>query len=153
MYSLTLALHSFFRWMVLLALVCTITTACHGWLTRKRFRKFDTILRQVTVSVSHVQFLLGVILYCASPITRYFLSHFSEGVHNRDVRFFGMEHITMMFIGVALITQGSTISKRKATDVEKFKTVTLFFAIALLIIFLSIPWPFSPFTARPFWRF
>jgi hypothetical protein len=43
-------------------------------------------------------------------------------------------------------------SKRKPGDREKFKTMAIWFSIALFIIFLSIPWPFSPFTSRPYLR-
>lgn len=153
MYSITLTIHSFFRWLVLLSLVYAIYTAYSGWFAARPFRKYNGILRQVTVSMAHIQFTLGIILYFTSPITGYFIRNFSEAVHNRGQRFFGMEHITMMVIAVALITHGATLSKKRKTDLEKFKTMAIYFSIALVIIFLSIPWPFSPFTARPYWRF
>jgi hypothetical protein len=92
-------------------------------------------------------------LYFISPIVQYFLDHFSEAVHNRGQRFFGMEHITMMVIAVFMITHGSTLAKKRAESEKKFKAMALWYTIALLIIFLSIPWPFSPFTARPYFRF
>jgi hypothetical protein len=64
-----------------------------------------------------------------------------------------MEHSLMMLIAVITITIGSASAKRKTTDNEKFKTITLWFSIALLIILSSIPWPFVPFGAnRPFFR-
>jgi NADH:ubiquinone oxidoreductase subunit 2 (subunit N) len=63
-----------------------------------------------------------------------------------------MEHITMMFLSVALLTVGSSSAKRKRTDKEKFKTIAVFFTLGLLIIFLSVPWAFSPFTSRPYFR-
>jgi hypothetical protein len=153
MYSTTLIIHSFFRWLVLLSLLYAIFNAFRGWRTHKPFKKHDSILRQTTVSLAHIQFTLGVILYFTSPITGYFVRNFSEAVHNRGMRFFGMEHITMMVIAVALITHGASLSKKRETDTEKFKTMAIYFSIGLVIIFLSIPWPFSPFTARPYWRY
>ena len=63
-----------------------------------------------------------------------------------------MEHVTMMVIAVAVITIGSMSAKRKETDKEKFKTIAIWYTIGLVIIFLSIPWAFSPFTSRPYLR-
>jgi hypothetical protein len=57
-----------------------------------------------------------------------------------------------MFSAIIVITIGSAMAKRKATDRERFKTMLTWYAIALLIIFLAIPWPFSPFANRPYFR-
>jgi hypothetical protein len=57
-----------------------------------------------------------------------------------------------MFTAIIVITIGSAMAKRKATDRERFKTMLTWYAIALLIIFLAIPWPFSPFANRPYFR-
>lgn len=153
MYSLVLTLHSLVRWLVLASLLYSAYHSFRGWVTHKPFTKADNKIRQMVVTLSHLQFTIGLVLYAFSPIVRYFITHFNEGLHNRDARFFGMEHITMMVIAVTLITVGALRSKRKQTDREKFKTQAIWYSIALIIIFLSIPWPFSPFTARPYWRF
>ncbi|HWZ35774.1 MAG TPA: hypothetical protein VNW51_06410, partial [Mucilaginibacter sp.] len=68
------------------------------------------------------------------------------------IRFFGMEHITMMLIAITLITIGSAKIKQKPTDEQKFKAWAIWYTIALAIIFFSIPWAFSPFTSRPYYR-
>ena len=153
MYLTTLILHSFFRWLVLLSLVYGIFNAYRGWLTHKPLMKQDIILRKSIVILAQIQFGMGVVLYFTSPLTRYFVQNFREAIHNREIRFFGLEHITMMVIAVALITHGSSVANKKKTDSEKFKALALWFSIAMVIIFISIPWPFSPFTVRPYWRF
>jgi len=66
--------------------------------------------------------------------------------------FFGLIHILLMLIAIILITIGSAIAKRKTSDVEKFKTILIYYSISLLIIFIAIPWPFSPLAHRPFLR-
>ena len=152
MYSTLLTLHSFIRWLVLISLVLATYRAWRGWRDNKPFSRVDHGLRIGATSVVHTQFVLGVWLYFISPIVDYFLHHFTEAVHMREIRFFGMEHITMMLIAVTLITMGSSLSKRKATDKDKFKTMAIWFAIGLFIIFVSIPWKFSPFTSRPYLR-
>lgn len=152
MYSTLLAFHSLFRWLVLISLLVSIVIAWRGWQRRRAFSPLHNSLRHWTATIVHIQLLLGLWLYFISPITGFFLQNFREAVKIRDVRFFGMEHIVMMLIAVVIITIGSAKAKRRATDQEKFKTMTLWFLVGLIIIFLSIPWGFSPFTSRPYFR-
>jgi hypothetical protein len=152
MYTTLLALHSLTRWLVLGSLVFAICWAYRGWLLKKRYLKFDNAVRHTTATVAHVQLVLGVWLYFISPIVAYFLHNFSTAVHERAIRFFGMEHITMMLTGITVITIGSAKAKRKPTDQEKFKTIAIWFTVALLIILSSVPWSFSPLISRPNFR-
>lgn len=152
MYNTLLALHSFTRWLVLASMGFALFRAYRGRLLKKPFSKTDNMARVVSTEIAHVQLVLGLTLYFISPIVNYFLHNFSTAVHERSIRFFGMEHITMMLIAIILVTIGSAKTKRKATDQEKFKTMATWYTIALVIIFLSIPWSFSPFTSRPYFR-
>lgn len=152
MYALLLTLHSLFRWIFLLLLLYAVYQAWRGSISYKPFRKLDNTIRVVTVTAAHIQLTIGIILYFASPIISYFLHNFKEAVHQRDIRFFGMEHITLMILAVTFITVGSSSAKRKTTDQQKFKTIAIWFSIALFLILISIPWPFSPFTSRPYFR-
>ncbi len=152
MYPSLLALHSLTRWLVLSSLLFAIFRGYRGWLSGKTYLKFDDVVRHVTATVAHVQLILGIWLYFISPIVAYFLHNFSTAVHERAIRFFGMEHVTMMLTGIIIITIGSAKAKRKKTDQEKFKTMAIWFTIALLIILSSVPWSFSPLISRPNFR-
>jgi len=152
MYILLLALHSLTRWLVLISLFFAIYRAYRGWLLNQPFLKFDNTIRLITVTIAHIQLIFGLWLYFISPIVHYFLYNFNTAVHERQIRFFGMEHITVMLISIVLITIGSAKAKRKTTDKEKFKTIAIWFSIALLLILSSIPWAFSPLISRPYFR-
>ncbi|MDP9075925.1 MAG: hypothetical protein M3O71_00745 [Bacteroidota bacterium] len=152
MYLFILALHSLVRWFVLISLLFAIYRAYRGWLFNKSFSKFDNSVRLVTATIAHIQLTIGGCLYFISPIVSYFLQNFHEAVHERQIRFFGMEHVTMMLIAITLITIGSAKAKRKLTDREKFKCMAIWFTIALLVILSSIPWSFSPLINRPSFR-
>lgn len=152
MYSVLLTIHSLVRWLVLISLLIAIYRAYKGWFGNVPFTKFDNAIRIAAVTTAHVQLVLGISLYCISPIVRYFLNYFKAAVHEREVRFFGMEHITMMVIAIVLITIGSAKAKRQTTDRHRYKTMAIWFTIALVIIFSSIPWQFSPLTSRPYFR-
>jgi hypothetical protein len=152
MYAFILALHSLIRWFVLASLLFALYRAYAGWLGNKVYSKFDDRLRVITATIAHIQLTVGLWLYFISPIANYFISHFKEAVHERQIRFFGMEHVTMMLIGITLITVASAKTKRKTTDHDKFKTMAIWLTIALLVILSSIPWSFSPLISRPLFR-
>jgi len=153
MYNSILVLHSLVRWLLLFSLIFGLYRAYYGWKSKSIFGPWDNRARHVTATIAHVQLIFGLWLYFISPIVNYFFENFREAVHMREIRFFGMEHVTMMTIAITLLTVGSIKVKKKSTDQEKFKTMLIWYSIVLVIIFLSIPWKFSPFTARPYFRF
>ncbi|MFM7022303.1 MAG: hypothetical protein ACKOXB_04940 [Flavobacteriales bacterium] len=152
MYSTLLVFHSLLRWLVLISLLFAIFRAYKGWIAKKNFSAFDNAVRHWTASIAHIQLLLGVSLYFISPIIDYFLHHFKDAVHQREIRFFGMEHSLIMLLAIILLTIGSAKAKRKSTDREKYKTMAIWYTVALLLILSSVPWSFSPLTSRPNFR-
>jgi len=152
MYQTLTFLHSILRWLVLLSLLYSIFRAYKGYFSLGNFLKVDNIARQWTVTIAHIQLIIGIILYSQSPIIKYFWNNYDKVKESLDVLFFGMIHISLMLLSIILITIGSAVSKRKTTDREKFKTILFYFIIALVIIFIAIPWPFSPFANRPYLR-
>jgi len=140
------------RWALLIFLVWATVRTYYRWHHKKTFSRFDNQLRLVTVTLAHLQFMIGLILYSVSPIVRYFYQFFPQTIHQRSIRFFGMEHSTMMIISVILISIGAGKAKRKIQDTEKFKAIAFWYTLALVLIFINIPWPFSPFASRPYLR-
>lgn len=152
MYQVLLVSHNYFRWIVLAALLFSLYRAYRGWLGNKAFSAFDNSVRHITATICLIQLVLGIALYVVSPLIRYFWSNYSEAVHERDIRYFGMEHSTTMLVSILLITIGSVIAKRKRTDSDKFKAIAIWYTIGFLLIVASVPWPFSPMAQRPYFR-
>jgi phosphoglycerol transferase MdoB-like AlkP superfamily enzyme len=152
MYSSLLFFHSIFRWLVLVSLAYAIFKAYRGYSTGAIFTKADNTVRHWTATISHIQLMIGFTLYFISPVIKYFLGNMKQSFHQGDSWFFGSVHMILMFVSIMVITFGSAVSKRKTTDTEKFKTMFTWFVVALLIIFISIPWPFSPLANRPYIR-
>jgi len=152
MYQTLTFLHSTFRWLVLLSLLYAVFRAYKGYFSQKVFSKPDNSVRHWTATIAHIQLVLGITIYSQSPIIKYFWKNFDEAKESFDLLFFGLIHIFLMLLSIILITVGSAISKRKEADNEKFKTMLIYFLIALLIIFIAIPWPFSPLANRPYFR-
>ncbi|WP_353720690.1 hypothetical protein [Dyadobacter sp. 676] len=114
--------------------------------------KTDNTVRHVTATFAHIQLMLGYVLYFNSPFIAYFRTHYKEAIKQFDFVFFGMVHITLMTIAVVVITIGSSVAKRQEHAPAKFRTMTIYYAIAFVIILAAIPWPFSPLSARPYFR-
>lgn len=152
MHQSILICHSFIRWLVLVSLIYSIYRAYKGYSSKLSFTKKDELVRHWTATIAHIQLIFGILIYVQSPITRYLWSNFKEGIQNKDTIFFGLIHIVLMLIAIVLITIGSALAKRKLSDASKFKTILVWFSIALIIIFIAIPWPFSPLANRPYFR-
>jgi len=152
MYQTLTFLHSTFRWLVLLSLLYSIFRSYKGYFSEKEFSKTDNSVRYWTATIAHIQLILGIMLYSQSPIIKYFWKNFNEARESFDLLFFGLIHIFLMLFSIILITIGSSVSKRKTSDKEKFKVMLIYFIIALVVIFIAIPWPFSPLVNRPYFR-
>lgn len=152
MYQTLTFLHSTFRWLVLLSLFYALFTAYRGFFSKKEFSKTADSIRHWTATIAHIQLILGILLYSQSPIISYFWKNFNTVKASFELLFFGMIHIFLMLVAIVLITIGSALSKRRKADRDKFKTMLIWFSAALVIIFIAIPWPFSPFANRPYFR-
>lgn len=144
--------HSTIRWLVLASLVYSIYRAYKGYFSNAPFSKTDNYVRHWTATIAHIQLIFGIVIYTQSPIIKFFWNNFDEAITNLDLAFFGLLHIILMLTAIVMITVGSALSKRRTTDREKFKTILFWFSVSLIIILIAIPWPFSPFANRPYFR-
>jgi hypothetical protein len=151
-YALLLFLHSLFRWLVLSGLLFALFRGIRGCFGNKPFTLLDNKVRHIAATLAHVQLVIGYCLYFNSPLVQWFRAHYREAVRQLPVVFFGLIHIVLMTLSVVLITIGSAAAKRQRTDAGKFRTMTIWYGAALVIIFLAVPWPFSPLARRPFFR-
>jgi uncharacterized membrane protein len=152
MYRELLFLHGIVRWLVLILLICSVYVAWYGLRARRSYTKKVNALRHWTATVAHIQLMIGIVLYVKSPFVKmYFATPVKRG-ETSDGFFFGILHITMMLSAIAVLTVGSAMTKRKTMDRDKYNTMLLWFSIALFLIFLAVPWPFSPLSKRPLLR-
>ena len=152
MYTSLLFFHSLFRWLVVTSLTFAVFKGLKGWSGKSAFTKADDTTRHVTATISHIQLTIGYLLYFNSPVIAYFRSDYAEASKHFDFMFFGMIHILLMTIAVFVISIGSSVAKRRETSQAKFRTMAIWYALALIIIFCAIPWPFSPLANRPYFR-
>ena len=141
MYTGLLHLHNTLRWLILLSLVVTLVKYISGWVGNQPWKKTDNILGIVFTSLMDLQLLTGLVLYFfISPVTKLAMSDFGAAMKDPGLRFYAVEHFSMMLIAVVLVHIGRAKSKKAKTDSAKFKIATIFFLIALVVILAAIPW-------------
>lgn len=134
-------IHSYSAYLVLLLLVLSTANALIGLASKREYSAKDFRISLLTLITSHIQLLIGIILY----FTNNYVSQFSELgmgeiMKNRALRSTLVEHPTTMIIALALITIGYSKHKKKLTSKPKFKTLSIFYTIALVLILSKIPW-------------
>lgn len=152
MYQTLLFLHSTLRWLVLISLLYSIFIAYRGYFNKTAFSPTDNLVRHWTATIAHIQLMVGITIYTQSPIVKYFWNNFDQASESLDLLFFGLIHIVLMLVAITVLTFGSALSKRKPTDSQKFSTMLVYYSLALFLILIAIPWPFSPLAHRPFFR-
>src|SRR6266545_3852023 len=106
MYSTVLTVHSYIRWVALVAGVGATLAALRG--------KTDTADRWALAAVTtlDIQMLLGLILYLAlSPFTTEALQNFSAAMRNPPLRYWAVEHISLMFAAVIAAHVGRVLAR------------------------------------------
>jgi hypothetical protein len=151
MYSSLLILHSWLRWVVILAGVVAFARAASGTSGRKSWRPSDDRAGFWFIVALDVQFTLGLVMYFfGSMITAAALKDFGEAMSNPALRFWAVEHPFGMLVGIALAHIGRARARR-ADSFRRHKVAAIFFGLALVAILASIPWPGTP-NGRPLVR-
>ena len=148
MYTGLLHLHSSLRYVVLILLVVAGIKALIAWRKNKAFKPGDRKLYLFTMIAVHIQLLIGLVLYFVSPIVDKAYEDFGAAMKNPTLRFWAVEHFTVMLLAIILITIGHSSSKKQTNETAKHKQIAIFYLIGLVLILISIPWPFSS-VARP----
>ena len=151
LYAATLLIHSYLRWLVILAGLIAVARAVSGASRHAPWTPADDKAGFWFTAAVDAQFLLGILLYAfLSPFTHQAFGDFAAAMKNSMLRFWAVEHITGMIIGVALVHVGR-IRTRRADSLRRHKVAAIFFGLALVAILASVPWPGTP-AARPLFR-
>ena len=130
MYTGLLHTHSILRYFILIALVVVIIKGLIGLINKQPYGKWDNKLGLYLFIFTHMQLVVGVILYFVSP----FVKFGSETMSDKVTRYWTFEHIFSMVIAVVLITVARTSSKRMTNDEAKHKRMVIFNFVALVLI-------------------
>lgn len=141
MYNIVKNLHSYWAVLVLLVVGIAVINSLYKRFSGKDYLAFDFRISLFSLIVSHIQLLIGLILYFVSPRFDLF-SQLGMGEIMKDAtsRLYLIEHPIINIVAVALITIGYTKHKKKRTSKSKFNIIAVFYGIALLLLLSRIPW-------------
>ncbi len=134
MYTGLLITHSYLRYIILIMLVVVIITSLAGLINKKPYTDTDNKLGLFLFISTHLQLLLGLILFFISPAVQFS----GEAMKDPSTRYWLVEHNTAMIIAIVFITLARTTSKKMTLSEAKHKRMLIFNVIALAIIILAI---------------
>lgn len=141
MYNGLLHLHNSLRWIIIILLLVSLFQA---------FTKKEAIQKtslQLLIA-AHITLLLGLFQYFNSDVAGFKLIANMGGMGNvmksSFARFWVVEHLSAMLLAIVVIT----IARGKAKKLN-YRSASILYVVALLLIVAAVPWPFREEIARP----
>ncbi|WP_205502207.1 hypothetical protein [Rufibacter psychrotolerans] len=130
--------HSALAYLVLAGVGISLLSALAGLFGGKTFTDKNRKLGLLGLIPTHLQWVIGLILYFVSPLG----INNASGAAMKDAtsRLYFLEHPLMMVLAVVLITIGYSKAKRQVGTTRGFRTMTIFYALGLVLILSRIPW-------------
>lgn len=133
MYTTILTLHSWLRWVALIAGAVATFAALRGKADR------PGLIFMITLDI---QMLLGLVMYLAvSPVMEAIRADFGAAMKDPAARFWAVEHITMMLGAVILAHVGRILARKSAPPESRNMKLFICFGIATVMMLLGTPWP------------
>jgi NADH:ubiquinone oxidoreductase subunit 2 (subunit N) len=127
---------------VLAILALVFIYVLYSFVSKKPFTEKVRKSALVGLIVSHLQLLVGLVLYFISPVG---ISNFSgEAMGDSMARLYMLEHPLTMIIAIILITVGYSKAKKKGDNATRYKKILIYYGLGLFLILLRIPWSAWP---------
>lgn len=139
MYTGLQHLHSGIAYLALLALIIVIVLMLIGALTGREFTEKDRKIAMIAFIFSHIQLLVGLILYFVSPLGFSLLTG-GGAMSDPVARLTALEHPVINIIAIIVISIGYIRAKKITVSRNKFRSIYMMYAIGLLLILSRIPW-------------
>lgn len=140
MYSTLQMIHSYWAYLVLTIIIIASFNALAKYFGGKEFHAIDFRISLFTLIVSHIQLLIGLVLYFVSPNGFKNISANGMGGLDSFARLLAVEHPFVGILAVTFITIGYSKHKKKLTSRPKFKVLSVFYTLGLLLVLSRIPW-------------
>lgn len=142
MYSTMQFIHSYWAYVVVIVVFLATINALAGFFSKKEYSAKDFRISLFALIVTHIQLLIGLILYFVSPLGFQNIANVGMGeiMKNSEYRLFAVEHPLVMILTVVFITIGYSKHKKKLLSHGKFKILSIFYTIALVLLLSRIPW-------------
>lgn len=133
-------MHSYVAYLALIVLIIAAVNALMKYSSKAEFKDSDRKLSLFGLIFTHIQLLVGLILYFVSPNVKVFTMSMGEIMKDSNLRLYAIEHPFINIVAVILITIGFSKHKKATTSTGKFKSIAILYTIGLLLILSRIPW-------------
>ncbi len=142
MYDAIQIVHSYWAYLVVIIIALATINANIGFFGKKEYLPKDFRISLFALIITHIQLLIGIIIFFVSPLVVWFSGTHKVGEIMKDatLRLYNVEHPLVMILTVVFITMGYSKHKKKLTSTPKFKVLTIFYTIALVLMLSRIPW-------------
>jgi len=140
MYAILKTVHSYWAFFVLVILLLAVLNALRGKISGKEFGSNDLRISLFGLIFSHIQLLIGLILYFVSPWFDQWSSMGMGIMKNAESRLYLIEHPITNIVAIVLITMGWSMHKRQSESSKKFLRIALFYGLGLVFLLSRIPW-------------
>ncbi len=141
MYSFLLHAHNGLRLLITFLVLAIAFLVIKGFFGKEKWQKPTNIMITVYTILFDVQVLLGILLYgFFSPITKGAFQNFGAAMKNSELRFYAVEHISLMLLALVAIHLLKRLTKRNIPDQTKWKGTLIWLAIHIALVFTAIPW-------------
>lgn len=140
MYSILKTVHSYWAFFVLSILFIAILNALIKIISKKSFNSIDLRISLFGLIFSHIQLLIGVILYFISPWFDQWASLGIGVMKNNESRLYLVEHPITNILAILFITIGWSLHKKQSESSKKFLRIILFYGVGYVLLLSRIPW-------------
>ena len=138
MYSAVLIAHSWIRWIAILLGLATTFKAFTDRAPSGAADRWGLFFMMVL----DVQLLLGLLLYLVlSPFTAEALRNFGAAMRNPALRFWAVEHVSLMLAAVILAHVGRVLARTARTPQAKRRRQIVCYTLATVAMIAGTPWP------------
>ena len=140
MYNILKTVHSYWAFFVLTILFIAILNSLIRIISKKSFNSTDLRISLFGLIFSHIQLLIGLILYFISPWFDQWSSLGMGVMKNNESRLYLVEHPITNILAIFFITIGWSLHKKQSESSKKFLRIFLFYGFGYILLLSRIPW-------------
>ncbi len=139
-YAVLKTVHSYWAFLVIIILTLIVINSIIAKFSGRAFNTKDLRLSLFGLIFSHIQLLIGLILYFTSPWFNQFYQIGMDLLKNAESRLYLIEHPLINIVAIIFITLGWSLHKRQLDSSKKFLRIGMFYVLGLIFLLLRIPW-------------
>lgn len=139
-YDVIKTVHSYWAFLVIIILTLIVINSIIAKFSGRAFNTKDLRLSLFGLIFSHIQLLIGLILYFTSPWFNQFYQIGMDLLKNAESRLYLIEHPLINIVAIIFITLGWSLHKRQLDSSKKFLRIGMFYGLGLTFLLSRIPW-------------